>query len=86
MDPLSIPAALREAVRRFGDAEALVVDDVRLTWAELAEHVRDATRAYMAAGVCPGDRIRLAGVAFVVARAPLTADDVLTHCGQAGEL
>jgi acyl-CoA synthetase (AMP-forming)/AMP-acid ligase II len=53
----TIPAALASAASRFGDAEALVDGDVRLSWRELHERARLAAGGFAAAGVAPGDRV-----------------------------
>jgi HIP---CoA ligase len=53
------PAVLAAAVDRFGDAEALVDGDVRLTFADLADRVTDAARAVIATGVERGDRVAI---------------------------
>src|SRR3954468_24238761 len=53
----SIPQALRRAAREFGDAEALVDGDVRLSWPALLDEVRAVARFYLARGVRPGDRV-----------------------------
>jgi acyl-CoA synthetase (AMP-forming)/AMP-acid ligase II len=53
----TIPAAVAEAARRFGDAEALVDGSVRMTWRELHEHVRATAGLFAAHGVRPGDRV-----------------------------
>jgi acyl-CoA synthetase (AMP-forming)/AMP-acid ligase II len=58
-DARTIPAALRRAAREFGASEALVDGDVRLSYAELLERVREAARYYVAAGVQPGARIAI---------------------------
>ncbi|WP_027943784.1 FadD3 family acyl-CoA ligase [Amycolatopsis taiwanensis] len=55
----SIPAAVRHAARHFGDVEAVVDGPVRLTFAQLAEKVRELARAFVAVGVRPGDRVAL---------------------------
>src|SRR5690349_18658276 len=52
----TIPGLVTSGVARFGDAEALVDGDTRLSYSELAHRVEHATRAAMAAGVEPGDR------------------------------
>ncbi len=57
--PTTIPAALDRAVARFGDREALVDGDIRLTWSELDVQVRAAARALVASGVEAGDRIAI---------------------------
>ena len=53
----TIPALAQEAAARFGDASALEDGDSRLSWAQLADACRHATRAFIAAGVQPGDRV-----------------------------
>jgi acyl-CoA synthetase (AMP-forming)/AMP-acid ligase II len=55
----TIPAALASTVRQFPDVEAVVCGQTRLTYAELAQRVRTATRAFMASGVAKGDRVAL---------------------------
>jgi acyl-CoA synthetase (AMP-forming)/AMP-acid ligase II len=53
------PGLLRSAAARFGATEALVDGDVRLSFDELARRVVDAGRAFIAAGVEPGDRVAI---------------------------
>ncbi|MEX2293253.1 MAG: FadD3 family acyl-CoA ligase [Acidimicrobiales bacterium] len=53
------PALLRSAADRFGDAEAVVDGDVRLTFSALAVEVDAAGRAFVAAGVEAGDRVAI---------------------------
>ncbi len=48
---------VRSAAERFGDAEAIVDGDVRLTFAELADAAAAAGRAFLAAGIQRGDRV-----------------------------
>ncbi len=55
----SIPGLVRSAADRFGDAEALVDGDVRMSFREVAAAADEAGRAFMAAGVEPGDRIAI---------------------------
>ncbi len=59
---LTIPHVVAEAARRF-PFEGLVDRDgdreIRWTFAELAAHVTDATRSFMACGIEPGDRIAI---------------------------
>ena len=55
----TIPALARSAAERFGDAEAVVDDEVRLTFIELAAAADEAGRAFMAAGVELGDRVAI---------------------------
>jgi HIP---CoA ligase len=50
---------VRSAADRFADAEALVDGDVRLSFRRLAEAVDEAGRAFLAAGVEPGDRVAI---------------------------
>jgi len=59
-DDTSTPATStpeRERDERFGDAEAVVDGDTRLSWVDLGERARQAARAFVAAGVEPGDRV-----------------------------
>jgi acyl-CoA synthetase (AMP-forming)/AMP-acid ligase II len=53
----TIPEALQRAARAFGDAEAVVDGDVRLSWAQLLDEVRTAARCYIGEGLRPGDRV-----------------------------
>jgi HIP---CoA ligase len=53
----TIPAAVEEAARRFGAAEALVDGPVRLSWRELHAQVRAAAGLF--GGVRPGDRVAI---------------------------
>ena len=53
----SIPALVDSAADRFGDREAVVDGNVRVTYAELRERVRRAAAAAVAAGVVKGDRV-----------------------------
>jgi HIP---CoA ligase len=56
----TIPAALTHAARAHGDAEALVEPGgPRLRYRELHDRVRDVARAFIAAGIQPGDRVAL---------------------------
>jgi len=57
--PASIPRLVLESGDRFGDREALVDGQRRLSFAELATAVRAASAAVIATGVDPGDRIGL---------------------------
>ena len=56
---LTIGEALRRAVERFGDREALVVREqgYRATYRELSDEVGLAARGLLARGVRPGDRV-----------------------------
>lgn len=53
----TIPAALIAAATSFSDREAVVDGDVRLTYAELHQRVRDCARLFIAQGVRAGDRV-----------------------------
>jgi HIP---CoA ligase len=53
----SVPGLVADAATRFGDAEAVVDGDVRLSFAELAERALVVTRAAIGAGLAPGDRV-----------------------------
>lgn len=53
------PALVDAAANRFGDAEALVDGDVRLSFRELAAEVRAAAKGFLAAGVTRGDRVAI---------------------------
>lgn len=52
----SIPQMVLSAADRFGDAEAVVDGQLRLTFSELTDRVRIAAGAFAAAGVGRGDR------------------------------
>jgi len=57
---LTIPAAAERAARDFGDAPALAEPGgPRLSWRELHEQASVVTRAFMAGGVQPGDRVAI---------------------------
>lgn len=53
----TIPNMVRGAAERFGDAEAVVDGEVRWSFVELSRRVDEAARAFIAAGVMPGDRV-----------------------------
>ena len=53
------PRLVRSAAERFGDADALVDGDVRLSFQGLSDAVVEAARAFIAAGVGPGDRVAI---------------------------
>jgi len=55
----TIPALLARAVDEFGEAEAVVAGDQRWTFAELGARADTAARAFVAAGVEPGDRVAI---------------------------
>lgn len=50
---------VRAAAERFGALEALVDGEQRLSFTELAAAVHDAGRAFLAAGLEPGDRVAI---------------------------
>ena len=53
----SIPGLAAYAAERFGDREAVVDGPVRLSFSELAARSIQVTRALIAAGIGPGDRV-----------------------------
>ena len=55
----TIPGAIWESIAARPDAEAVVEPERRVTYGELGELVRTATRAMIGAGVGPGDRVAI---------------------------
>lgn len=55
----TVPRLFADAAARFGDAEAVVDGDVRLSWNDLAVDIRRAAKAFVANGVEPGDRVAI---------------------------
>jgi acyl-CoA synthetase (AMP-forming)/AMP-acid ligase II len=56
--PATIPAAVADAAREFGDAEAVAEPGgVRLSYRELHARVGAVARALIADGIAPGDRV-----------------------------
>jgi acyl-CoA synthetase (AMP-forming)/AMP-acid ligase II len=55
----SIPGLVRSSAERFGDREAIVDGDTRITYRELADQARQAARSFIALGVEPGDRVAI---------------------------
>jgi HIP---CoA ligase len=56
--PATIPAAIANAAREFGDAEALAEPGgARLSYRELHQRVGEVARALIADGIVPGDRV-----------------------------
>jgi len=53
----TIPRLVLAAAERFGDASALEDEDLRLSFSELAQQSLEASRAFIAAGLEPGDRV-----------------------------
>jgi acyl-CoA synthetase (AMP-forming)/AMP-acid ligase II len=59
-DPVrSIPALAHWAAARYGDAEAVVDRDTRLTFRELGVLARRSTQGAIAQGIQPGDRVAI---------------------------
>jgi acyl-CoA synthetase (AMP-forming)/AMP-acid ligase II len=66
----TIPSAVTASIAAWGDVEAVVEPDRRVTYAELGERVSASTRAMMAAGVEAGDRVAVwapNGLGWIVA-------------------
>ena len=60
VDPASertIPRVVAAAAERFGNASAIEDGEIHKSFAELAAEGTFATRAFLAAGVGPGDRV-----------------------------
>jgi acyl-CoA synthetase (AMP-forming)/AMP-acid ligase II len=58
VQPTTIPAALAHAAREHGDAPALAEPGgPRLSWRDLHEQATEVSRALLAAGMGPGDRV-----------------------------
>jgi len=55
--PISIGFAMEEASRLYSSREFLVVDDQRITYAQLALRIKQFSRGLLAVGVKPGDRV-----------------------------
>ncbi len=55
----TVPRLVDDAARRHGGSEALVHEDLRLTYAELAGEVDRYARGFVAAGVGAGDRVAM---------------------------
>ena len=55
----TLPGLLATAAERFGDAEAVVDEDVTLTFRQLHAAARETARGFVAAGVEPGDRVAI---------------------------
>ena len=55
----TIPRLVARAAELYGDREAVVDGDVRLTFAELAARIQQCGRSMMAYGVEPGDRVAI---------------------------
>jgi acyl-CoA synthetase (AMP-forming)/AMP-acid ligase II len=72
----TIPAVLRAAVADAPEREAVVTPEVRLTYAELLDRVQTFSRAAVAHGIGPGDRVAL--------WLPNTADWIVAGLGLTG--
>jgi HIP---CoA ligase len=57
--PTTIPGVIDRATARFGDREALVENDARLSFVELGDRAAEAARALIGSGVAPGDRVAI---------------------------
>jgi len=57
--PRTIPGLVTRAADRFAGIEALVDDEARLTFADLAAAAEQAGRALVASGIEPGDRVAI---------------------------
>ena len=69
-EPTTIPAAVMASVERWRDVEAVVDGDTRVSYAELGDRIVASTRAMVAAGVEPGDRVAIwatNGLGWIVA-------------------
>ncbi|MGX1811053.1 FadD3 family acyl-CoA ligase [Nocardia sp. NPDC055321] len=69
----TLPQLVASAATRFGDAEAIVDGELRLSFTELADRVRRAAGAFASAGVEAGDRVAL--------WAPNSAEWIIAACG-----
>ncbi|KUI33022.1 fatty acid--CoA ligase [Mycobacterium sp. IS-1742] len=57
--PRTIPAVLDRTAEQYGDREAVVTDDRRLTYAQLRDEVRRAAAAMIDLGIAAGDRVAI---------------------------
>lgn len=57
--PTTVPRALARAAARWPDHPALITDDLRLTWTDLAEEAGLFARYLIAEGIHPGDRVAI---------------------------
>ena len=57
--PQTIPGLVERAAAEFGPDEALVDEDERITFTELAARAAQAARALIASGIEPGDRVSI---------------------------
>ncbi|HYF44572.1 MAG TPA: FadD3 family acyl-CoA ligase [Acidimicrobiales bacterium] len=59
--PQTIGGVVTRAAERYGDAEAFVDGDVRLSWVELDREVDRAAKAFLGWGLQAGDRVAIWG-------------------------
>ncbi|QIX26575.1 AMP-binding protein [Nocardioides sp. JQ2195] len=59
MSHLTVPALIDGSAQRFGDSPAVVDGEHTLSYADLATESRRVARAYLAAGVRPGERVAI---------------------------
>jgi acyl-CoA synthetase (AMP-forming)/AMP-acid ligase II len=57
--PLTIPQLIARAAERFGESEAVVDGEVRLSFQEFADEIDKAARALLASNVEAGDRVAI---------------------------
>jgi acyl-CoA synthetase (AMP-forming)/AMP-acid ligase II len=57
--PYTLPGVIARASALYGDAPAIVTDEVRLTFRELADAARAAAAALTTAGIRKGDRVAI---------------------------
>lgn len=69
----TLPQVIREGAQRFGQRDAIVDGDVRLSYAELAHASEQVARALIALGVAAGDRVAI--------WAPNLHEWILAACG-----
>ena len=55
----TVPALAHDAAARFGDREAIVDGEVRLSWRELVDASSGVAKGFVALGVQPGDRVAI---------------------------
>src|SRR3954451_17518087 len=55
----TLPALVRASAERFPELDGLVDGDLRLTFPELAARIEEWSRAFIAAGLEPGDRVAI---------------------------
>jgi acyl-CoA synthetase (AMP-forming)/AMP-acid ligase II len=58
-DPTTIPSALDAAARAVPHREAVVDNDVRVTFAQLRDQAHEIARALVASGLRPGERVAI---------------------------